>query len=552
VNFMLKALHIKNFALIDDLSIEFKDGLTALTGETGAGKSIILESLQLLFGKRSDQEMIRHGETKASVHGVFVIHEEVKVLYDLPSEIVVSRDIDQSGRHQMKLNGEVSTLARIKEVMMKIGSIHGQNETMTLFDRSYYLNFVDQVDQEKIDLLHNTYLMERNRYLTKKKHFEDLRKKKDESVEKISFLEFQIKELKGFGLMPDEKVELDEKIEKLKHHDKIMSQLKLAYLALESEVFQVDHMYEASHALEKIGYLDESYQEMSERLSTAYYEVEDVKTNIFKTIESLDFDEASFNLMQERSYELAKIEQKYQKTINELIDYLFEIEESLHLITDYDNYILSAKKELDLAFDKAFESGLKLSELRQKLSKKLAVEVVNELKDLDLEKASFDIRFDEIKKETSSLLETGLDQIEFYISLNEGEPVKPLAQVASGGERARFMFALKSLYAKANHLSLLILDEIDIGISGKTAAKVAHKMQVLAKDMQLIVITHLPQVAARANHHYGITKLKASGRMVTRIETLDDERRIEMIALMLSDEKLSHFAIEQAKMLLGK
>lgn len=552
MTYMLKSLHIKNFALIDDLSIEFDQGLSAMTGETGAGKSIILESLQLLFGKRSDQEMIRHGENKASVHGVFDIHPEVSERYELPKEIIVSREIDQNGRHQMKLSGEVTTLSRIKEVMTKIGSIHGQNETMTLFDRSYYLVFVDQVDQPTIDALMNAYLMDRNRYLTKKKHFEALQKQKDESIEKISFLEYQIKELKGYNLLVDEKLELDEKIEKLKHHDKIMNQLKSAYLALDNETFQVDQIYEAGHALEKIGYLDKDFQDMSERLMNAYYDIDDVKSKVYQSIEGLDFDEALFNQMQERSYELSKIETKYQKSINELIDYLHEIEESLSLITDYDNYILQAKKELDHVFDKAYESGLKLSEYRQKLAKKLSVEVVKELKDLDLEKATFDIKFDTIKKEASSLLETGLDQIDFYISLNEGEPVKPLAQVASGGERARFMFALKSLYAKANQLSLLILDEIDIGISGKTAAKVAQKMQSLAQQMQLIVITHLPQVAARADHHYGITKLKESGRMVTRIEKLDDEKRIEMIALMLSDEKLSHFAIEQAKMLLGK
>jgi DNA repair protein RecN (Recombination protein N) len=549
---MLKSLHVKNFALIDDLEMDFLNGLSAMTGETGAGKSIILESLQLLFGKRSDSQMIRHGEKKAYVQGLFELNPKKQELLGLPQMIEVEREIDSNGKHNMKINGELTTLSRIKEVMNSIGSIHSQNETMNLFDKSFYLTFIDQVDQKRIDSLLNPYLIDRSNYLSKKKHFEELKNKKNQSIEKKSFIEYQVQELKAYNLEPDEKEILEEKIAKLKNHDKIMSQLRTAYQALDNEMFSVDQVYEAGHALEKISNLDPEYKEMGERLISAYYDLDDVKSKVYQTIESLDFDEDQFNLMQERSYELVKIENKYGKTINEVIDYLKEIEEELMLITDYDHYIESSQAEVKKAFQKAYQSGLKLSDLRRKLAKKLSSDVLTELKDLDLEKAIFDIEFEAVSEEESSLLETGLDQVEFNISLNEGEPVKPLARVASGGERARFMFALKSIYAKSNELSLLILDEIDIGISGKTAAKVANKMQDLSKNMQLLVITHLPQVAARANYHYGITKIKEKDRMVTRIEKLSDDQRIEMIALMLSDEKLSHFAIEQAKMLLRK
>lgn len=549
---MLKALHVKNFALIDDLEMQFESGLTALTGETGAGKSIIMESLQLLFGKRSDAQMIRHGEGKAYVHGLFELNQDQQELLELPKLIDVEREIDQNGRHTMRINDQITTLSRLKEVMNTIGSIHSQNETMNLFDKSFYLTFIDQVDQKSVDQLLNQYLIDRSHYLAKKKHFEALKQKKSQSIEKQSFLEYQVKELKGYNLEPDEKEVLEDKIEKLKNHDKIMNQLRTAYQQLDNEMFQVDQVYEAGRALEKISNLDLEYKEMSERLVSAYYDLDDVKSKVYQTIEGLDFDEEAFNLMQERSFELIKIEQKYQKSINEVIDYLKEIEEELHLITDYDAYIESSSQEVKKAFQKAYESGLKLSKLRSKLALQLSKDVLIELKDLDLDKSVFNIEFEKDDSGDIQMMETGLDQVEFYISLNEGEPVKPLAKVASGGERARFMFALKSIYAKANKLSLLILDEIDIGISGKTAAKVATKMNVLSETMQLLVITHLPQVAARANHHYGITKIKEKDRMVTRIQKLNEDERIEMIALMLSDEKLSHFAIEQAKMLLRK
>ncbi|AUD62828.1 DNA repair protein RecN [Tenericutes bacterium MO-XQ] len=549
---MLKSLKVSHFALIDDLEIEFNDGLTALTGETGAGKTIILESLHLLFGKRSDQQMIRYGESKAVVVGTFVLPKDKQEQLGLDEEITVRREIDSNSRHVMKINDEVVTLNRLKEVMSILGNIHSQNDSMTLFDRGYYLTFIDQVDQKKVDELLNHYLIKRSKYLDQKKAFEQLKNKKEASIEKESFLAYQIKELEGYQLVPDEKTQLEDELNKLKNYDKIMNELQSAYQYLDGEVYQIDHIYDASVALDKIKHLDESYQDMAERLSSSYYEIDDVKSRIYQNIEGLDFDQDKFNLMQERHYELIKIEQKYQKEINDLIDYYHEIKKELLMITDYDEYIKEARKELDEAFLDAYNAGLKLRELRQKLAKKLSKDMILELKDLDLEKATFDIVFDDIEKEEKALLETGLDQVEFMISLNEGEPIKPLAKVASGGERARFMFALKSIYAKSNQLSMLVLDEIDIGISGKTAAKVALKMAELSKAMQLIVITHLPQVAAKADHHYGITKQKENNRMVTHITKLNLDQRIEMIGMMLSDEKLSHFAIEQAKMLLKK
>ena len=549
---MLKELQVSNFALIDDLNMSFDDGLSAMTGETGAGKSIILESLQLLFGKRSDVTMIRHGEDKAVVSGTFFISKKVAETHDLPTEIIITREVDRHGKHQVRINQELTTLTKLKDVTSMIGSIHSQNETMALYDCTSYLSFIDQVDQKKVDALLNHYLILRSRYLDEKKTYHNLFHRQNESIEKSEFLAYQVKEIESFHLEKGEHDSLNEHINKLKHHDKIMSQLRSAYQALEDDSFSIDHIYDASLALQKIATLDQTYNDMQKQLENAYYELDDVKTKLYDTIESLDFDEDAFNRMQERAFELSKIEKKYQKSIDEIIIYYEEIKSELLMMTDFDMYLKEAKEKVDKAFEDAYASGLKLTALREKLAQKLIKDILNELKDLDLDKATFDIIFDQKVKDESQLFETGLDQVEFMISLNEGEPEKPLAKVVSGGERARFMFALKSIYAKANELSLLVLDEIDIGISGKTAAKVADKMTVLAKDMQLLVITHLPQVAAKADYHLGITKVKENGRMVTRIDKLNDDQRIEAIALMLSDEKLSHFAIEQAKMLLKK
>lgn len=547
---MLTRLNVKNFALIDDLDMTFETGLTALTGETGTGKTIILESLQLLFGKRSDAQMIRHGANKAEVTGSFHLNSSKAAMLDLPQAVTISRTIDQSGRHQLRINDQVTTLQRLKEVTQAIGSIHNQHETMMLDDKLSYLVFIDQVDARAVNERLNKYLMARSDHLAKKRHLESLKDKKTQSLEKKDFLTYQVQELESFNLVEGEKEQLEETIEKLRHYDTITQQLRLAYQGLSEEGFHLEALHESGKALEKIAFLDEAYQMLGTRLMDSYYDIEDARTQVAAWLESLDFDEAGFDAMQARSHELVKIEQKYGKSITALMAYLEAIKEELALMSDYDGYLETCQKDVDASYAKAVVAGQALTVLRKEMAKHLETQLLQELADLDLEKASFDIVFED--QQEVILSESGLDTVEFMISLNEGEPLKPLAKVASGGERARFMFALKSLYAKAQGLSMLILDEIDIGVSGKTAAKVAAKMQVLAKTMQLLVITHLPQVAARADHHYGIEKVKADGRMVTRIEHLTDDARIEKIALMLSDEKLSHHAIEQAKMLLGK
>lgn len=549
---MLKKLSIQNFALIDDLEIVFNQGMTALTGETGAGKSIILESLQLLFGKRSDATMIRYGMPKAHVLGVFELNAELQKSLNLPSTIYVERDIDQSGRHMMKINGEQTTLTRIKDVMMSIGAIHAQTEAMSLFDKSYYLELIDQMDDVTINEYLTRYLVLRSHYLAKKKHHESLKQKKHSAIEKKDYLEFQSNELRSLNLKPDEKLMLEEHIEKLKNFDKIQSSLRSTYQMLDEEGFSLDRIYDAAKFLQKIASIDKDYQLLNERLENTFYELDDIKARIYGLLNDLDFDEDAFNEMQERFFELTKIEQKYHKSVNELIDYLHEIEEELMLITDYDHYIEASEKELSKAFEDAYQAGIKLTNIRKKVAKKLEIDMIKELKDLELDKASFEILFEEQVKDENNLLETGLDHIDFLISLNEGEPIKPLSKVASGGERARFMFALKIIHARAHGLSTLILDEIDIGISGKTAAKVAAKMRALSQETQLIVITHLPHVAAKADYQIGIFKQKEHERMVTRIHVLTEDERIEAVARMLSDEKISSFAIEQAKIFLIK
>ncbi|VEU80612.1 DNA repair protein RecN [Haploplasma axanthum] len=548
---MIQILKVRDFALIEDIEINFEEGLTVLTGETGAGKSIILESLHLLFAKRSDQEMIRHGKEKAIVSGFFKLKKDLQEQFELPEIIEITREIDSKGRHKITLNGNTVTLQFLKTLTEKIGSIHSQNDTLVLLDPNEYLSFIDLTNIDLINKGLHKYLVLRSNYLDAKKHLENLKQKKNADIEQKEFLEYQLKELKTFKLEKNEKEELELKVEKLKHFDKILVSLKEADYLLHEEI-KVDEIYKAAKLIEKISDFDNDYLTSSEKLLNVYYEIDEVKSTINDKLGELDFNENEFNFMQERLYELQKLEDKYKKTIEELIIYQDEISEKISLIDNYDDYIEKYQIKVDKLFSDAYDEAKKLSDLRKKLALNLEKELIKELKDLDLDKSEFKVEFKTHEKEDKILLENGIDNIEFLISLNEGEPIKPLSRVASGGERARFMFALKTIYAKQNNLSLLVLDEIDIGISGKTAAKVATKMSSLSNDIELIVITHLPQVAARANTHYGISKELVNKRMVTSIKKLNYEERVEMIALMLSDESLSHFAVEQAKMLLKK
>lgn len=546
---MLKHLEVKNFALIDDLSIEFSDGITAITGETGSGKSILLESLQLLFGKRSDAEYIRTGTTKAVVSGRFILKDETSKLLSVPKDITIVREIDASGRHVVKLNDEVTTLARLRQITNHIGLIHGQNDTYQLLDKTTYVSFIDQVDMEKTQQLLQKYLLKRSSYLEGLEAFKNLENKKQETLERADFLKFQINELKSFNLVLGEKENLEEQVKRLKNYDSIMQSLKFTYETLNGQLFQTDLLFDAYKQMDKITAYDHTLSETTKLLEESYYNLEEANKQVEQALSSLDFDSNTFNQYQERLYELSKIETKYAKTNDELVIYLEKITDELVMSEDYDGYIKMAKEKLDKQYDEAYKLGEALSIHRKKLALKLEKELTQALKLLDLDKAQFKIEFEPLKPKMT-LGEDGLDSVEFMISFNEGEPLKPLAKVASGGEKARFMFSLKSLYAVNSNLSLLVFDEIDIGISGKTATKMANVMLKHASDLQMIVITHLPQIAAKANHHYSIYKTFSDQRMETKINILDDDARILSIAGMLSDDEITPFAIEQAKQLL--
>jgi DNA repair protein RecN (Recombination protein N) len=535
---MLKSLSVKHIALIDDMTLNFHSGLTAITGETGAGKSMVLESLQLLFGKRSDQDMIRHGFDEAVVLGVFELKGET---------ITIERRLSSQSKHQMKLNGETVTLAKIREVASAIGHIHNQDDLYELIDPKSYIHLLDTFDQKALETIRIDYLLSKSSYedaLKKKQHIIEQHETKQKQDDLIKF---QIQELEALQLTSHILEDTQEELQRLKHYDAIASHYhNLEALFETSEV--IHQLYQIKQEIQSLSTYIHAYEKMQETIDNVYYEIDDIKSTILNDVTALDFDSERFEMLQQREFDLIKIQQKYQKTIPELIDYLDTLKMDQAMFDNYEGLIQTLDQDIHKKKDIVLKDAHKLTQKRREVASMIEKALIERLLALDLSHVSFQI--DIIK--TDTMLESGMDDVIFNISLNEGEPLKPLHKVASGGERSRFMFALKSLQALYQGVSMLVLDEIDTGISGKTASKVANQMALLSNNLQVIVITHVPQVAAKANTHLKVYKETIDQRIQTFVEMLDEDARIKEIAAMLSDETMSTFAIEQAKMLLNQ
>lgn len=553
---MLKTLKIENLAIIEDLSVEFNPSMTALTGQTGAGKSLLIDSLKLLFGARADADLIRYGAENATVMGVFSdirkpLEQYLKTL-DIDSEtLTIKREISRNNKNQISVNQKNITLGELKRIAFFLGDIHEQHDISKLLDPKLQLSLIDQMDPDGISPLFNQYLLTKENYLAQLKKYEQAKKEQQSKTLELERLKDEQDELKKFGLNVTETSELTEKIEKLSHEEKIVSRVSRAYEILD-ELYQKGDLYEAADALSEIKMYDGLYATGSESLKNVYYELEGLRSDLKKSLDIFEYrSEFELDTLQERLFAITQLEKKYRMSVAELETYLKDIEEKILMTEDYEGYLKSLKSDLDHKHKLTLDAGLKLHQSREKLAKKLTTEIIDELQLLDLEKVRFEIVFEK-QEQPPVLYEDGLDIVTFYIGLNQGEPLKPLYKTASGGELSRFMLALKIIFAKFQSLGLVVFDEIDMGISGKTASKVATRIHALSAHTQVLTITHLAQVAAKADYHYHILKKIKDNRTVTQIDILNTEKRIEIIAEMLSGERMDVYAIQHAKALLEK
>ncbi len=551
---MLKNLNVKNFAIIEDINISFRNGLTVLTGETGAGKSLIIDSINLLLGDRANSEMIRNGEDKATITGTFSFNNKrLGALLDnldiehLNDELVISRTVSNT-KNVIKINNKVVTLNELKMVAKYLADIHQQFDMVKLLNKENYLDIVDGFKYDLINEFKDVYRSSLNSLKEKEEEYLLLKRRIDEIKERRDIYEYELKELTSFGLKANEEEEIDSEIDLLKNFDKIYELLQESKQLIEKD--SLSDLYTIKENIKNLSQYQNEYIETFQKLNDHYYELEAIYDDLKKKARHLDYNPNRLDSLEERKLELNSLKKKYRKDVSELIEYQKELETLLQSNEDLDISLFEKRRELKAIYDETYEKALSLSQIRKEISKGIESELMNNLKDLSL-KSVFSIVINTQKKDENLSLsifnENGIDDIDFYIETNIGEGLKPLAKIVSGGEMSRIMLAIKALFIKSQKIMTVIFDEVDTGISGEIATKVAQKIKEISLSSQVIIITHLPQVASLSNNHIKISKEIINGRTYTTIKELSLEEKIYEIALMISDGKVSQKQLDYAK-----
>ena len=537
---MFSSLHVKNFILIDDLTINFKDKMTVLTGETGAGKSLILDATKLLLGSRVKTSVVRTNTDKAIIEGVFEkYNDEVKNLLieygiDDVEELIIKREIHSNGKSVARVNGTLVTLSQLETLGNFLLDIHTQNDTKRLFDSRNYFDFIDDLSI-KAEL--TVYKELRKKYLDAyKKHQEILDQIKNDTKQ-YEFNKFQYNELKNANLVIGEIEEIENELSYLNNFENISNLLNQIKSRLKHDNI-LDGIYDLTNDLNKIAEYDEKYSSYIEKLDNIYYELEDLGHNVTSEINNLEYDEEKLNDLNERVVYLNSLKKKYRLSIEELIEYQEKLEKQIALVENYDEYLENSKLDLINTFNLLKEKALQISNLRKNNAVKLTKDIIDSLNDMLLNNVRFEIEF-----KTNNIFNefdyqifkpNGIDTIDFKISFNKGQKIESLKDVASGGEMSRIMLALKVHLIKNLNLSTIIFDEIDTGISRNAAYSVALKLNELSNNCQIIEITHLPIVASFADQHLFISKKVVDDLTIVEVEELTYEQRVNELATMLS------------------
>ncbi|MGY3779971.1 DNA repair protein RecN [Streptococcus gallolyticus] len=552
---MLLEISIKNFAIIEEISLTFENGMTVLTGETGAGKSIIIDAMNLMLGARASLDVIRHGANKAEIEGLFSVGENPALTQileengiDVTEELIIRRDILQNGRSIGRINGQMVNLTTLRTVGQYLVDIHGQHDQEELMKPNMHIRMLDEFGNEQFadvkkhyQELFESYRQLRKRVVTKQKN-------EQEHKARIEMLEFQIAEIEAAALKAGEDQVLNQKRDKLLNHKNIADTLTNAYVMLDDEEFSsLSNIRSAMNDLMTLEEFDADYKEMSANVSEAYYILEEVTKHLGDVIDDLDFDAGSLQQIEVRLEVIYSITRKYGGSVDDVLEYYDNITKEYNLLTGSDESSDDMEKAL-----KRLEKGLivaaeKLSQERHSLAKDLEAEIKQELADLYMEKADFQVQFTKGKFNRD-----GNEAVEFYISTNPGEGFKPLVKVASGGEISRLMLAIKSAFSRKEDKTSIVFDEVDTGVSGRVAQAIAQKIYKIGSNGQVLAISHLPQVIAIADYQFFIEKRSDENTTVSTVRLLTEEERVEEIAKMLAGSDITEMAREQARELLKK
>lgn len=549
---MLVTLNVKNFAIIDNIQIDFENGLTVLTGETGAGKSLIIDAISLLFGERASNELIRHGEQKATIEGVFSNYDnkiieylqEYNIEYDENEFLIIKRELYQSGKSICKINNQTISLSQLKQVSEFIGDIHSQLETFGLINPKNYLSFLKN---DEIDNLLINYSNELKQYKKYVSELNDLENKITENSLKEDYLKYQLNELDKANLSIEEEIELSNELKILSNSEKMKTLISTIKDSFDNNDL-LSNLYESISAFDKLSSFDERFNELKKITEEAYYNLEDVSNNKLLSNSLYDFDERRFNEINDRLGLYSDLKRKYKKNISELIEYQNKLRLDLENIGNFDLLKDNLNKNIVKSYNNTLDYAKRISQLRKNNAIIIENTIKEHLLDLQLNNAKFEILFNE----TNEIIfnKDGIDSIDFLVSFNKGEPLKPLSKTASGGELSRFMLALKTILGDKLPMQTKIFDEIDSGVSGNIAYSIGKKLKNISKNSQVLCITHLPQVASLADNHLKISKDVIDNRTFTKIKLLSYEERINEIASMISNNNISEASLKYAEELL--
>ena len=540
---MISTLHIKNIGIIDDLSIDLNEGLNVLTGETGAGKTLIIDSLGIISGGRFSKEMIRKGETNSFVE---ICMYEPENENSIDGNIIVSREINSNGKNMCKINGRMVTVNELKNFMNKFIEIHGQNDNQSLLDNKFHLKYLDGFIGDKIIDIKKQYKEKYEKYLEIKQELKNNYGDEKERERKLDLLRYQFNEIEEANLKVNEEKNLEEKRKLMLNSEKISKNLNEADIAIGEN--SIDSINVAIRALEKIESIDKKYEDISSNLKNIYYELQEISRDISDYREDVYFDEQERNEVEERLDLIYNLKRKYGNDVQEILNYKDEIEAEINHIENLDEYNNKLKKELKQLKLEMTTLAEKMNELRSEYGKVLSININKVLEDLEMKNANINIHVDYNEEE---FFENGKDVVEFYITTNLGEDEKQLAKIASGGEMSRIMLAIKKVLADTDKMPVLIFDEIDTGISGKAAGAVAEKLNGISKNHQVLCISHLPSIAAIADYNYFISKKVVENRTNTNIRLLNEKETLEEIARISSGE-INEATIQYAMQLRNK
>ncbi|UOY93940.1 DNA repair protein RecN [Ectobacillus sp. JY-23] len=565
---MLSELSIKNFAIIEALNISFEKGLTVLSGETGAGKSIIIDAIHLLVGGRGSAEFVRYETEKAEIEGLFYLDDEqhpcIEKLQEFDIDVsdgmmILKRDISATGKSTCRINGKLVTLSMLKDIGKTLVDIHGQHETQDLMSEDRHMFLLDSFNNDAVSKQLERYRSYFEQYEQTKRKLNSLTNNEQQMAHRLDLIQFQLEEIRRADLQVGEDEELLEERVKISNFEKIYKSLSDAYRSLAGDDCGLDHVRHAMNEVEAVSDLDTSLQGIHESVANSYYLLEDMTYQLREKLDMMEYDPARLDYIETRLNEIRTLKRKYGESVQDILMYADKIEEEIATIENKDIHIEATRKQLKQLEEQAMTEAMKLSDLRHSLAVHLTEAIHKELQELYMAKTTFKIMLDKqlggvddpvVDGVSIRLTSTGYDQVEFYISTNPGEPLKPLSKVASGGELSRIILALKSIFSKHQGVTSVIFDEVDTGVSGRVAQAIAEKIYRVSIGSQVLCITHLPQVASMADTHLFIRKQIEDNRTKTSVAKLKDEEKVIEIARMISGVEITDVTTQHARELL--